>query len=183
MAYLIAAVVFVGALCSLDLILTLGVVKRLREHSEALAAGGGSGNRPPLIEVGESIGAFSTTTLEGRTLDHELLTDETVVAFFSTTCEPCKAKLPTFVEFSRAMSHTGRRPVAVVVDDVGEPEAFVEALGTVADVVVEHSDGALCTAFRTESYPTVLRVAPDASGTLVVTANEVALDLPAAVSA
>ncbi|MFD5143036.1 TlpA family protein disulfide reductase [Streptomyces sp. NPDC058401] len=159
------------------------MVKRLREHSEIIAAGGGAGGEPPLIEVGEPIGDFSALTLEGRPLGQDALSDETVVAFFSTTCGPCKAKLPSFVEFAEAVSLTGRRPVAVVVDDVNEPEAFVEALGPVADVVVERSDGALCTAFRTESYPTILRVAADATGALVVTANKVALDLPAAVSA
>ncbi|WP_433187804.1 hypothetical protein [Actinoallomurus sp. CA-150999] len=33
MPYLVAAVVFVGLLCAFDLILTLAIVRRLREHA------------------------------------------------------------------------------------------------------------------------------------------------------
>src|SRR6266540_695110 len=40
MRYLAAAVVLVGLLCSIDLILTLGVIKRLREHGEVLSRRG-----------------------------------------------------------------------------------------------------------------------------------------------
>lgn len=36
MPFLITAVVLVGLLCALDLVLGLGVIKRLREHTEML---------------------------------------------------------------------------------------------------------------------------------------------------
>ena len=49
MPILIAAVVVVGGLCLLDLLLTFGVIRRLREHTSMLTGAGGglrAGCRP-----------------------------------------------------------------------------------------------------------------------------------------
>ena len=59
MPVVLAALVIVGMLCALNLILTLGVIKRLREHAALLAGG------PPTIAVGEAIGEFSARTVQG----------------------------------------------------------------------------------------------------------------------
>ena len=45
MPILIAAVVVVGCLCLLDLLLTFGVIRRLREHTSMLTAAGEDSSR------------------------------------------------------------------------------------------------------------------------------------------
>jgi len=175
MAFLVAAVVLVGALCALDLILTVGVIRRLREHSDLIADIGGLGDAP-VMAVGEEIPGFSASTVNGTELSHKSLTEETLVAFFSPTCEPCKKKMPSFVEYARAAERRGGRVVAAVVGDTELAEAFVSELAPVADVVVEeNTEGGISAAFKVSAFPTLLRVAPDRSGRLVVTSNDVEL--------
>ncbi|HET6856330.1 MAG TPA: hypothetical protein VFH94_04445, partial [Streptomyces sp.] len=74
MPFVIATVVLVGLLCTLDLVLTVGVIKRLREHTELLAKqGGGRMSLGP----GDEVGAFSATTVDGEPADHHMISTET----------------------------------------------------------------------------------------------------------
>ncbi|MEV5709239.1 TlpA disulfide reductase family protein [Actinoallomurus sp. NPDC052274] len=175
MPALIAAVLLIGLLCTFDLILTLGVIKRLREHTELLSVMGSAGV-PPIIEVGTEIGDFSTSTVDGESVNRESLSGETLVAFFSPTCAPCQEKLPKFVEYARSMSGGRNHVLAAVVGGVEEAAPFVAALSPVAQVVVADRDSMLATAFNAKAFPTVLMVASDHSGRLVVTSNEVDLE-------
>ncbi|MEU4265997.1 TlpA disulfide reductase family protein [Streptomyces argenteolus] len=175
MSFLIGAVVLVGLLCTLDLILTLGVIKRLRKHGEQLAART-EGAAPPALGVGEEVGRFTSVTVEGERVDRELLDDETLVAFFSPNCTPCREKLPAFLAHARERSGGRRRVLAVVAGNAEGGERFVEALGPVALVVREDYDGPVGAAFKAQAYPTLLLVAPDAAGRLVVTADQVRLN-------
>jgi len=77
MYFVITAVLLVGALCALNLVLTLGVIKRLREHTDLLAAG----SNAPTIGIGQEVGEFSARTVDGETVSPDLLSGETVVAF------------------------------------------------------------------------------------------------------
>lgn len=171
MLFLTAGVVLVGMLCTLDLVLTLGVIKRLREHTALLTKRGGG---PPSIEKGEEVGRFATATADGETLTPELIADDTLVAFFSTTCGPCKAKLPRFVESARAKAGGRDRVLAVVAGD--EPTAFVDQLGPVARVVAEGVDGPLSTAFKVQVYPVLLKVGREGDGRLIATAVGIDID-------
>ena len=53
------------------------VVKRLREHTDLLAAG----SNAPTIGIGQEVGEFSARTVDGETVSPDLLSGETVVAF------------------------------------------------------------------------------------------------------
>lgn len=179
MPVLIAAVVLVGTLCTLDLLLTLGVVKRLREHTELLSkVSDNMPGRPPVIGVGEEVGEFTAVAVDGEVLTRESLRGDTLVAFFSPNCAPCHEMLPRFVAYARAGGGGRERVLAVVV---GAPELAteqVEGLRPVARVVVEGSDTALTTAFRIKGFPTVLKLTQDGHGHVVVAGNRVDLDLP-----
>ncbi|MEU1054273.1 hypothetical protein [Streptomyces sp. NPDC005876] len=179
MPFLIAALTLVGSLCLLDLILTVGVIKRLREHTELLANVGGAGNGRASITVGEEVGDFAVSTVDGERLARDLLAGETLVAFFSPTCQPCKEKLPKFLEYARTLPGGRDRVLATVVGDAEASAALVAELTPVARVVVEEYDGALSAAFQAKAYPTVLKVARDGAGRLIVTDDDVRLNLPA----
>jgi thiol-disulfide isomerase/thioredoxin len=177
MPFLIAGVLFVGLICLLDLVLTLGVIKRLREHTELLAE---ASSGPPVIATGTMVDTFVTSTVDGEPVDAGALDGETLVGFFSPTCGPCQERLPLFAAFARDMPGGRDRTLAVIIGDDDEVTAPVEALRSVARVVVEAPHGALATAFQVEAFPTLLMIAPGPAGQLVVTDNEVRLDQPLA---
>lgn len=161
MAILSAAVVLVGVLCALDLILTVGVVKRLREHSDFLAALGSGGTRPSL-ETGDEIGEFETVTLDGTALHRDTLDRDTVVAFFAPDCKPCEEKLPRFLEFAQAFPAGRDGLLVALVGDAATCAALSAKLNPVARVVVEEQGGPLCSAFGVSGTPTVLLAGPGA---------------------
>lgn len=175
MSFLIAAMVLTGMLSVLNLVLTVGVVKRLREHTGILADAANPGTA---IGAGEPVGEFATSTVDGESLVKADLVGDTLVAFFSTTCEPCEEKLPKFIDFARTL-HGGRdQALAVVVGDPSLASWQIADLALVARVVVEETDGAVSTAFGVRGYPTVLQVGPGRDGQLVVTEDKVRLDTP-----
>jgi hypothetical protein len=163
----------------LNLIFTLGVIKRLREHTDLLAGS----HDPMTITVGTEIGEFASSTVDGKLIDHDLLTEETVVAFFAPGCKPCEEKLPKFVAHARTVSGGRRRVLAVVVGEGDATAPLVADLQPVAQVVVEEHAGPLASAFTVRAFPTLLSVAPNRAGKLVVTASNVDLDRPAPVAA
>lgn len=183
MSFLIAAVVLVGMLCTLDLILTFGVIRRLRVHTQRLAGLGddGEGHRAALT-AGESVGDFVSSTVDGELLSPESLDGDTLVGFFALGCQPCEEKKPEFLAYAKRLPG-GRREVLAVV--VGDPAAATETaaqLTQVARVVVERPDGPVSTAFRAYAYPTILMTARTGDGRLVVTAGQVDLTGPPALA-
>ncbi|WP_433442522.1 hypothetical protein [Nonomuraea sp. CA-141351] len=172
MPYLIAVVALVGALCLVDLVLTLGVVRRLREHTKLLDAlyeavdlmGGplGGGQLSP----GDVAGDFEATTVDGTRLTRDLLPDGTVVAFLSPDCSGCHEKLPAFASWAAGQDRS--RVLAVVDNRSGDPAEMVTTLKPVAQVIV---DSAVSNAFGVQSFPTFLQVAT--GGKLLAAAPEI----------
>ncbi|MGW0988731.1 redoxin domain-containing protein [Streptomyces sp. NPDC002486] len=153
MVYLAVALVAVAALCTLDLLLTVAVLRRLRDrvHDAPAADSGG-------IPVGAAVGSFTTRCTDGTPLTESDLTDGALVAFFTTGCPPCRTELPAFVEEAGALN--GRRQViAVVVSPGGTPDETAEAvsmtrhLSPVARVLTETPDGPCTSAFGVTAFP------------------------------
>ncbi|TCB96822.1 hypothetical protein E0H26_14520 [Micromonospora zingiberis] len=176
MPILVAAVVVLGALCVLNLILTIGLAKRLREQSERL---GDLGRPPTRVRVGQAIDAFDSATVDGHPIRSTDIADGTVVAFLSPTCGPCQDKLPALVEYG-AQTWPDEPLVAVVTGDDDSADEFVQRLRPVARVVREDRDGgAVGTAFGVSAYPIIVRVARADDGRLVVADNDVVVGRPA----
>jgi peroxiredoxin len=152
-ASLLAAVIVVGALGLLNLVLTLAVIRRLRERPAA--AGQAEGPAPPtILAAGERPPAFEATTIDGGQISGELLAGEpAVIAFFSTTCRFCLEKVPDFRAYVSGLADA-RRPIAVVNDDAERATELVAALSLFATVVVEPMDGPIATAFMVTGFPT-----------------------------
>ncbi|MEU9338866.1 hypothetical protein AB0D49_37905 [Streptomyces sp. NPDC048290] len=173
MAFLIAAVVFVGLLCVLDLILSLGVMKRLREHTELINNLSGRAS----IGVGEEVGDFTAGTVDGGTVTRAQLADGTLVGFFSPSCPACKEKLPKFVQHAAAMPGGRDRVLATVVGDARQTTDMVAALSPVARVVAESAQhGSVASAFQISAFPSVLMLAANDRGVPAVTETGVNLD-------
>lgn len=161
MPYLVAGVVLVGLLCMVNLLLTVGVIRRLRQQ-----AGRQAFPEPKMEEGlarGDKIPEFAATTTNGEPISGDLLGGPAMVGFFTAGCTPCKELLPRFIERAR---QTPDAVLAVVAADAGEESAaYVEQLAQVASVVSEEPQGPVQSAFKVAGYPTVLLI--DADGTVV----------------
>jgi hypothetical protein len=180
MSLLAATLAVVATATALNLLLTVGVVKRLREHTALLSDLDGTA---PVIAVGEEVGDFTASTVSGTPVSRADLTEETLVGIFSVTCRPCRETVGDFAAYARTVRGGRGHVLAVVVGDRDEAESFVSTLAPVAHVVVEDSGGPVGAAFQARAYPTMLRIAPDADGRLVVVANRVEVGRPAALAA
>jgi hypothetical protein len=170
MPYLVGAVVLVGAVAVLNLLLTYGVIRRLREHTNLLS--GDAGAEPtPALETGERVGPFQAVTVDGREITERSLLAGTVVAFFTPGCLPCKERLPEFAEFARQDGDRDRFLAVLVTDDGQESDGAARAyqLDTVAHLVLASRESAVTKAFGVRGYPSIVTIGPDrqvtASGT------------------
>lgn len=155
MAYLAGGVVIVGVLTVLNLLLTFGVIRRLREHTELLSARSTAGPSDLLLGVGESPESFTAVTTNDEQISPETLVGEQLVGFFTSGCEPCKDKAPLFAE--RAAARGRSRTLAVVIGDPDEVGEFVTLFEPVARVVVESSmdAGSVAGAFKVKGFPAI----------------------------
>jgi len=161
MPYLTAAVVLFGLLSLINLALTLGLLRRLRDHGGRTVPPAGP---PVVLTAGSRPGSFSTATT-----DDEPVSDSTIsglVGFFSAHCQPCHALVPRFCEEAREL---GRHNVLAVIGGA-DPE-LVEALTPVARVITEDIDGPVSTAFQNTWTPALYLLGTD--GTVVATGGRI----------
>lgn len=166
MTIVIAAVALVAALCLLDLLLTFGVIRRLREHTALLAGVRDPG--PIGLEAGQSPGAFSAVTTAGDLVDNT--TGLRVVAFFSTSCSACPERVPPFAEYLRSHSIGRDSVLAVVSGTTGAVPPYLDQLTEVAQVCIESADGDVARAFRVLGFPLFCVLDPD--GVLIASGYE-----------
>ncbi len=152
MPYLAAAVVLVRVVCLLNLMLTFGIIRRMRAAAnESVRHTRLSVERGP----GSSIGEFTVETADGETVSHGNLTG--LVGFFSARCEPCRDLLPGFAEYA---SKLPREQVLAVIG--GEDEEAVAMLTPVARVIVaDLAGGPVAAAFRNTVTPALYLIGDD----------------------
>lgn len=175
MPFLITAVVLVGLLCVLDLILTFGVMRRLREHTTLLSAR--SSAAPDIvIPAGATIGSFAATTVAGVPVAGADIEEGTLVGFFAPGCSTCEVELPRFVEVAGAHPGGARKVLAVVLGE-GSTAPYVDALSPVAGVVLAPFGHEIETAFQVRGYPGYALVGRErvvrAAGSLAIVAPSV----------
>jgi hypothetical protein len=182
---LIVIVVLVALLCLLDLVLTLGVIRRLKEHTTQLEQLlQGAVGADPLPPVGATVGEFVAAATNGVTVSQDMLKSvdalpvETLVAFFSPQCEPCREKLPGFLDHAGRWRNDQRRVVTVVTGPVEQATEMADLTTPVGITVLDGNDGPVSRAFRVTATPGFCLV----DGTGRVTAADYDLDrMPALV--
>jgi hypothetical protein len=158
MPVLAVAVVMVGSLCTLDLLLTIGLVRRLRQHSELLDDLSEMRNAIRMPDViapaGTSVGDFTALAADDEPVSAELLGAETLIGFFTPSCPGCAEQLPEFVRYADAMPHGRQQALAVVVGtDDGEVGEYAAQLSPVARVVAEEHGGPVAAALLVTGFP------------------------------
>jgi hypothetical protein len=160
----VAALVVTNVLTVLNLLLLLGVIRRLRQQP-TLPAGGLPG--PSALPVGTQIEAFATTDTDGRLLRRDELPEGAIVGFFSPGCAPCEELIPKFVAHVEDLPSGRNSVLAVITGTPDEAANYVTRLSTVARVVLEEpAGGVVAQAFRVSAYPTVFQL--DGEGRVLV---------------
>ncbi|MER5640914.1 TlpA disulfide reductase family protein [Kitasatospora sp. NPDC002227] len=161
MPYLTAAVVLVAVACAANLLLTFGVIRRLRAGTPE-AAGPSGFPMAPQLAVGAEIPAFTATSTDGQeiTLDG-LLGRPTLVGLFSTACDTCRDQAPEFVAHATSAHGDDRNVIALVQGPAEDAGDLIAALGGAARVIVEPLDGPFSKAFQARTFPTVYELGVD----------------------
>lgn len=161
MVYVVVALVLLAAMTSLNLLLFLGVMRRLREHSELLSQGRGGSDSEGLLAAGETVADFTATTVDGDAVGRADLRDGAMVAFFSPTCAPCQERLPEFIELAGAVPAADRQVFAVIIGDADGAADMARRLDPVARVVTGPTSAPVVEAFGAQSFPALYRMGPD----------------------
>ncbi|MEV4481415.1 peroxiredoxin family protein [Micromonospora coxensis] len=148
-------------LALLNLTFTMGVVRRLREHSEALA--GVAPQTRNLADIGRRVGDFTATTVNGALFTRDDLTERTIVAFFMPGCAGCEQRLPEFVSRMTDAPHTNA--VAVVTGHPDDSAEMISRLTPVVDVVTPDDAAGMATAFEARRFPNFYVI--DRDGTIL----------------
>jgi hypothetical protein len=167
MSPVVAAVAFLAlAVSLLNLLLMLGVIRRLRQHTELISTLS-PGRRPhAILAEGRTAAPFEAVATTGETVSRDLLSGQTLVGAFTPQCVTCKAKLPAFVDYAKAFPGGRDQVIAVVLAEEGEVGAYREQLEPVARVVVESPrTSVIRTAMELVSFPAFGVL--DQSGTVV----------------
>ncbi|MFC4070256.1 hypothetical protein [Actinoplanes subglobosus] len=165
MFYLTAAVTVAIAATALNLLLTFGVIRKLRVHDAKLA------DRSAVIQeatlpAGTSVPAVTAPTVDGGTASSVRPGGAQLLGFFSIGCGACDDRIPEFIAYQE---RTGVAAVAVVVTDADDSGPYVARLAPHVDVVVERERGPLATVFAVTSFPALCLV--DAQGVVVAGGN------------
>ncbi|MDW5326953.1 TlpA disulfide reductase family protein [Plantactinospora sp. KLBMP9567] len=168
MPFVIAAVVLLGALCMVNLLLTFGILRRLREQTAELSRLSGAlppGMPAPEELVGTPVPAFAATAIDGTPVTRDSLMGRPgLVGFFSAGCAPCHEQAPVFAKWLAEQGDDATAAVAVITDSGPEAVEMATSLSGKATVVVEPDAFTVSQAFGVRGFPTFLRV--DAGGVI-----------------
>lgn len=153
MAYVVAGLIVVFVLCAFDLVLTLGVVRRLREHTELLGKVSIRESSQETLPVGATVAPFNAITVDGQPISREMLETPTVVGLVSASCDSCQEQLPRFLEYAAAMPRGRAQVLAIVVGSGRDADETARRLASVARVVMEEPFGRVAAAFGATLFP------------------------------
>jgi hypothetical protein len=165
--YLIAGVVVAIVSTALNLLLTFGVIRRLRVHDTLLAEHGGHAGSEATVPVGSTVPALTATTVDGRAASSVHPDGTQLIGFFSPGCTACEERIPEFLRYHR---RSGVAALAIIAGTAGSADHVARLSGHV-DVVVEDTPGEFGTAFGVTSYPALCLVDPE--GVLLAGGNTI----------
>ncbi|WP_433219634.1 TlpA family protein disulfide reductase [Dactylosporangium sp. CS-047395] len=163
MTYLTAAVVLLGIVTGLNLVLLLGVIKRLQK-AEAPGVISDEGARP-VLPPGERPEAFSVSSRDGE-LFETVGGKGRLVGFFTPHCNLCHDRMPKFLKYARAAGLERDQVFAVVVGTPDETAPLAKELSPAAHVVDEpDGGGSVYEAFGVRGLPAMYLL--DADGVIL----------------
>jgi len=170
MSVLWAALAIVCAICLLNLVLTVAVIRRLKEHTELINQGSLRSSAPDEITLpaGSQVGDFRAVTGDDRVVTRDDLREGLLVAFFSPHCPSCEEQKPAFVRYAAGLPGGRDDVIAVLLGSPEELEGLRAELSGIAQIVIEPDvDGGMSKAFGLSGYPAFCLMGQD--GVLAVT--------------
>jgi hypothetical protein len=160
MTLVVVAVAVIGAMSCVNLLLTYGVIRRLRQQDTTASQPGLPALPNVQPAVGQSLPAFAAMSVDGTDVTGETVsTGPAAIGFFSTSCPPCREELPQFLT---AVGYLDRRRIIVVVNDDNADGTVLDAFRARADgvceLVVEPTLGPVASTFKVSVFPTMLFV-------------------------
>jgi hypothetical protein len=150
---LTTAVVLLAVVTALHLLLTFGLVTRIRELQQEVA--GMPAKDPDLPRFGRTVASFSATDLDGGLLSEADLAGPVQVGFFSAGCGPCTTLsewLAAEPPSTRFIAFVDGAPAA---DSTKRLIKRLSPLGRVALIDAEHPS---TLAFGVTSFPTLMHL-------------------------
>ncbi|QIS15136.1 redoxin domain-containing protein [Nocardia arthritidis] len=146
-------VVVLSIITALNLLVTYGLVRRIRVHSDLLEELVGA-TTARALPVGTPIPAFTTHAIDGSRLADTDLRHPAAIALFAVDCPHCRTNLPDFIAYIQGAGYARDHVLAMVTTrDATDP--MVEMLTPTTTLVCEpNSEGAVATAFGIQAYPT-----------------------------
>lgn len=144
----------------IDLLLTTATLRRLGQLEQRIADDRFSTGGPL---VGEPVPAFQAASQHGPITQELLQGTETLVAFLSSDCAPCRALAPSLAAYLPRAGSTGLAALIVIKHTPDQPTTLLEAFaGVAAPVVVEQPNAVgVASAFRPTASPSFFRVGAD----------------------
>ncbi|WP_433257225.1 TlpA family protein disulfide reductase [Streptosporangium sp. CA-135522] len=143
----------IGGISVLNLLLTMAVIRKLRDTA---STGAGRAAPPDLPELpaGSRMPSFHGEAVSGEIVSAQTTAGSAAVfAFFDTGCSACKPTVPKLIEFARKNALPTGQVIAVVGDNDGNASEYVDELGGTATVIVEETMGSMARAFSINSFP------------------------------
>lgn len=163
MAVIIASLIVVSVVSLLNLALCMGIIRRLREHTELLEKRPAAHEEEQgVLAAGSAVGAFSAGTTAGETISEADLDREAIVAFFSPGCQPCQSALPEFIDYARGLPED-TKVMAVVVGNKADGEQMVERLTPAITVITDTQAPSMVSAFSVRGYPAFYHIKADST--------------------
>jgi hypothetical protein len=157
MPVLVAAVVAVGMLGLVNLLFCLGVIRRLREHTEILDKLGsrpaGAAPRAAMLEAGRMVAEFDARTVDGERVSRDGLAGTTLVGAFAPGCPACEARLGQFIDLAARHPGGRSRSLAIVAGPEDGAAWYVERLRASVRVIREPAGGPVARAFAVGGFP------------------------------
>ncbi|WP_163506003.1 TlpA family protein disulfide reductase [Fodinicola acaciae] len=150
MAALAVAVGLLTVLTLLNLLILLGVVRRLR----TMAAEKEKESQADLPVAGATVGAFAVTAADGTAItEADLSSGEALVLMLSPTCQPCKE---TAASLQKDRGALPERTFILLRGEPDEPELrpMLSALAGIGTIAAFDGTAGVETALGSRSYPT-----------------------------
>lgn len=164
MSFLAVAVATACVFCILNLLLTLGVIRRLREYSELLSMLTPSPLPVTGLADAEPVGAFAAVTVDGELLPGA--SGLRVAAFFSSACSICPERVGPFVDYLTRNHVPRSEALSVVVSPDGDSPPYLDRLARCSQVCREGFEGEMARAFKIAGFPAFCLL--DSEGELLV---------------
>ncbi|MFI7633496.1 hypothetical protein [Nonomuraea sp. NPDC049400] len=153
----------VSLLSLFNLLLMLGVIRRLREQDSRIRDMSVR-NDPqwrlpsPIPGIGELIDEFTAETVDGAIIDHRRVFGGTVI-FLDASCDSCHDRIPDIINWAK----NGRREniFAFVNGHDADKADMIAALNPVAQVVSDTFQLHVTKSFRVRKFPVYLTLDPE----------------------